>query len=242
MNKNNPKFFSKSSEVEDIESSVEHVVKSWQRRQKLQIFFSSGKQLDNHQNQKRALWRTHLSSFIESTPIHMLAISLLIGDLIFTILELSSSLEPSCTRKENEFKEDKWYHWAGISILILLSLKSAALAIGLGSSFFTRPGYVVDGAVVVAALLLEAFFGRRGGGLLAVVSLWRVVRVVESAFELSDEAIEAQIEGIVSQLERLKENNTRLLETIAEKNNIIENLQREADQCRLHFEKLYQNL
>ena len=32
-----------------------------------------------------------------------------------------------------------------------------------------------------------------------VVSLWRVVRAVESTYELSNEALEGQIEGIVRQ-------------------------------------------
>uniref|UniRef100_A0A2N9GZR0 Uncharacterized protein n=1 Tax=Fagus sylvatica TaxID=28930 RepID=A0A2N9GZR0_FAGSY len=104
--------------------------------------------------------------------------------------------------------------------------------VGLGSSFFRRPGYVLDGAVLMGALVLEVFLERKGGGLLVVVSLWRVVRVVESAFELSDEAIEAQIEAIVSQFEALREENRRLLETIAEKDKMIEKLKEEVDQCR----------
>ena len=57
-----------------------------------------------------------------------------------------------------------------------------------------------------------------------MVSFWRVVRVLESAFELSDEAIEAQIEGIVCQFEALREENRRLLESIGEKDKIIEML------------------
>lgn len=107
-----------------------------------------------------------------------------------------------------------------------------ALAVGLGSSFFRRPGNVVDGVVLIGALVLEAFLEKKGGGLLVVVSLWRVVRVVESAFELSDEAIEAQIEGIVCQFEALKEENTRLLETVDEKERMIDKLQKELDQYR----------
>jgi predicted RNase H-like nuclease (RuvC/YqgF family) len=63
-----------------------------------------------------------------------------------------------------------------------------------------------------------------------VVSFWRVVRVVESPFELIDETIEAQIEGIVCQFEALREENIRLLESIGEKDKIIEMLQEELDQ------------
>ncbi|KAJ6329332.1 hypothetical protein OIU77_010918 [Salix suchowensis] len=142
-------------------------------------------------------WRNHLIKLLESTPAHVFAIALLLLDLILTILELSSSLL-SCAPEEDSNKE-------------------------LGKSL--RPGYVVDGAVVIGALFLETFLEGKGGGLLVVVSLWRVVRLVESAFELSDEAIEAQIEGIVSQFEALSNENTRLLKTVAEKVCMIETLQ-----------------
>lgn len=106
--------------------------------------------------------------------------------------------------------------------------------VALGGSFFRRPGYVVDGVVLIVALMLEAFLEKMGGGLVVLVSLWRVVRVVESAFELSDEAIEAQIEGILCQFQTLKDENTRLLGVIDEKNEVIEKLQAEIDQCFRH--------
>lgn len=90
----------------------------------------------------------------------------------------------------------------------------------------------MDAVVVAGALVLEGFLERKGGGLLVVVSLWRIVRVIESAFELSDDAIEAQIEGIVGQFEVLKEENRRLLEIIDEKDRDIEKLREDLDHCR----------
>lgn len=221
-----------SISIEIVESSVNNLIKSWYRRQKWKHFFNPREQDSNG-----APWRKHLTEFLESTPVRVIAISLLLLDLTLTILELSSSLL-SCFPGENKI-EQAWYHWAGIVLLSLLSAKSIALAVGLGGFFFRRPGYVVDGAVVLGALFLETFLERKGGGLLVVVCLWRVVRVVESAYELSDEAIEAQIEGIVCQFEALREENRRLMETIAEKDNmieklqkIIEKLQEELNQCR----------
>ncbi|KAK4764922.1 hypothetical protein SAY86_026012 [Trapa natans] len=56
---------------------------------------------------------------------------------------------------------------------------------------------------------MESFLEGKGGGLLVVVSLWRILRVVESAFELSDKAIETQIKEIRQQLESLRENKSR---------------------------------
>ncbi|RVW24261.1 hypothetical protein CK203_047112 [Vitis vinifera] len=218
--------------IESIESSLQNLIKNWQRRQRWQRWkhvFSS-RQQDNLGHHKRAPWRIHLASFLESTPVHVFSICLLLTDLIFTVLELSSSLL-SCSTKENK-KGETWYHWVGIGILGLLCIKSIALAIALGFSFFWRPGYVVDGAVVIGALFLEAFLEGKGGGLLVVVSLWRVVRVVESVFELSDEAIEAQIEAVLREFEALRGENRRLLEVIGEKDKLIEKLQEELDHCK----------
>ncbi|KAJ1435481.1 Voltage-gated hydrogen channel 1 [Sesbania bispinosa] len=128
--------------------------------------------------------------------------------------------------------EAKYFHWIGIGILSLLSAKTIALLVGLGSSFFKHPGFVMDGVVAIGALFMETFLERKGGGLLVMVSLWRVIRVVESVFELSDEAIEAQIAGIVCQFEALKEENMSLLEMIHEKDKTIEKLKEDLDKCR----------
>ncbi|KAJ6343465.1 hypothetical protein OIU76_005245 [Salix suchowensis] len=194
---------SDSISVEIVENSVQNLIKSWNRRQKW-MHLCNPRQAVLDLNTEP--WRNHLIKFLESTPAHVFAIALLLLDLILTILELSSSLL-SCAPEEDSSNKELGKLW------------------GLGRSFFKRPGYVVDGAVVIGALFLETFLEGKGGGLLVVVSLWRVVRLVESAFELSDEAIEAQIEGIVSQFEALSNENTRLLKTVAEKVCMIETLQ-----------------
>lgn len=83
---------------------------------------------------------------------------------------------------------------------------------------------MMDGSVVIGALVLEGFFEKKGGGLVVVVMLWRIIRVLESAFELSDEAIEAQIEVIICQFEAISQENRRLLET-------VQKLKDDLDQC-----------
>ncbi|XP_015887126.3 uncharacterized protein LOC107422218 [Ziziphus jujuba] len=214
-----------------LESSVQTLIKNWCRRQKWHKFLNPKEQ--NHViNNNKSPWRTHLSNFLESTPVRVTVMFLLLLDLIFTTLELSSSLL-SC-KPNNMTKTDKqtWFHWVGISILAIVFSRTAGLALGLGSEFLRRPGYVVDGVVLIGALVLEAFMEKKGGGFLVVVSLWRVVRVIETAFELSDEAIEAQIEGIICQFETLREENRRLTETIAEKDIIISDLKDDLDKCR----------
>ncbi|KAE8713561.1 NAD(P)-linked oxidoreductase superfamily protein [Hibiscus syriacus] len=91
---------------------------------------------------------------------------------------------------------------------ILDVTKTVALAVVLGpGGFLRRPGYVVDGVVVIGALVLEAVVEAKGGGLLV-------------------------IEGIVCQFEELRDENSRLLETIARKDEIIEMMEKEVDQFR----------
>ncbi|CAN0898644.1 hypothetical protein LINGRAHAP2_LOCUS19827 [Linum grandiflorum] len=127
----------------------------------------------------------------------------------------------------------EWFHWVEIGIMSLLCAKLLALFVAIGpTAFFGRPGYVIDGVVVVGALVMEGILEGKGGGLVVVVSLWRVVRVVESAFELSDEAIEAMIEGIVMEFETLKAENAMLLETIAERDRTIMMLQEIVDKLQ----------
>ncbi|GMI90095.1 hypothetical protein like AT1G10800 [Hibiscus trionum] len=210
--------------IESVEISIQTLIKNWYKRQQWHHMFNP-----RLSSPSKAPWRDQLAKFLESIQIRVLAISLLLADLILTVLELSSTLV-SCS--EN-VEKSAWFHWVGISILALLSAKMVALAVALGpGGFLRRPGYVVDGIVVVGALVLEAAVEAKGGGLLVIVSLWRVVRVVESAMELSDEAIEAQIEAIVCQFEALRDENSRLLDTIARKDQIIEMLEEEVNQYR----------
>ncbi|KAF4383482.1 hypothetical protein G4B88_000182 [Cannabis sativa] len=230
---------------ESLQTSIQNLLKNWRRRQqwKKLFFITQSNQLNP------APWRKKLTDFLESKKIRYISIFLILVDLILTTLELSSSLI-SCDENKHNNKNvnnhnhseaerlgpTKWYHWVGIAILGLLFSKTVAMAVGLRSAILRRPGYVVDGVVLAVALVLEIFLEGKGGGFLVVVSLWRVVRVVESAFELSDDAIEAQIKSIVAQFESLREENMRLLEVNEEKDKMIEKLVQDLERCRKPLE------
>uniref|UniRef100_A0A7N0TJD3 Voltage-gated hydrogen channel 1 n=1 Tax=Kalanchoe fedtschenkoi TaxID=63787 RepID=A0A7N0TJD3_KALFE len=204
----------------DVESSVQDLVKVMKRRKRFDHLFDSNSDSQSGNS---------LTRFLESNPIRIITIVLLTCDLILTILELSSSIV-SCSRSHESRSREvrhRFYHWAGTAIVSILLTKSVALAVGLGVSFFKRPGYLLDGVVLVLALVLEVGFEESGGGLIVVVSLWRVVRIVEGAFELSDEAIERKIEVILSQLEVVKEENMALKNEMKEKERAISELQQE---------------
>ncbi|PKI48003.1 uncharacterized protein LOC116194422 [Punica granatum] len=192
--------------IELIESSVAKLIRKWNRRKRWQLLFSSSTTGESPPQALNAAapWRNTLVQFLESNPVHIVSILLLVSDVVLTTLELSSSFLSDCTAKRDRV-EDLWYHRVGISILCVLLGKSLGLALALGASFFTRPGYIVDGSVLIGAIFMETFLEGKGGGLLVMVSLWRVLRLVESAFELSDDAIEAQIKEILLQLESLRE-------------------------------------
>ncbi|KAK9078976.1 hypothetical protein SSX86_000645 [Deinandra increscens subsp. villosa] len=208
-----------------INISIQNLIKSCKRRQKWEFFSGSTKQSSNSQSP----WRNNLTCFLESTPVHVIAITLLVVDLVMVVLELSKTIVSCPASKRINKNVDVWYHWIGVGILVILATKSVALLVGCGSSFFKRPGLVADGVVLTGALLSEILMERVGVGLIVVVSLWRVLRVVESVFELSDEAIEAQITSILCQFQLLQEENEKLNKIISEKDDIIEELQEQLD-------------
>ncbi|RZC56285.1 hypothetical protein C5167_015142 [Papaver somniferum] len=217
-----------------IENSVNSLVKNWKRRRKWQLVFGNQEHAaDDHNRRNRAPWRVCLGKFMESTPVHIASLILLLIDLVLTVLDISTSLV-SCKAKTDE-EENEVFHWIGIAILSVLTLKVLVSVVAWGTSFFKRPGNVIDGVVVISALILE-FVKENWAGLLVVVSIWRVVRVVESVFELSDEAIEAKIEGIQRQFEDLRNENQSLRDEIAKNSEKIAELEKELDELR--FKKI----
>lgn len=218
--------------LENVEFSIQNLIKSWCRRQKWRILclFSSRKQQQDLTSIEPQ-WRIALTNFLESYQVHLFTIFLLSLDIVLMSLELSSSLL-SCTSVKKTENKDEWFRWGGTAILSILAVKSMALAVAMGKTFFRQPGCVMDGAVAILALVLQVFLDRKGTGFIVVVSLWRVLRVVETAFELSDEAIEVQIDGIINQFQDLSKENRTLLETLAEKDEVIKKLEEELNRFR----------
>ncbi|KAI3951154.1 hypothetical protein MKW98_028558 [Papaver atlanticum] len=205
-----------------IENSVNSLVKNWKTRRKWQLVFGNQEPATDDQNGRN-----------RSTPVHIGSLILLLIDLVLTVLDISTSLV-SCKAKKDE-EENEVFHWIGIAILSVLTLKVLVSVVASGISFFKRPGNVIDGVVVISALILE-FVKENWAGLLVVVSIWRVVRVVESVFELSDEAIEAKIQGIQRQFEDLRNENQSLRDERAKNSEKIAELEKESDELR--FKKI----
>lgn len=190
----------------------------------------------NHSSQPA--WRAKLADRLESKQAHAIAIVLLLTDLTLTTLELKSSLLSCKASNTGENRQEghettPWYHWLGVVILGLLWAKTAVLAAALGwPELRRRPGLAVDAVALSVAIAMEMFLEKRGGGLVVIVSLWRVVRVVESAFEITDDAIAARIEDVESLAEGLREENRRLEKVVGEKDEMIEKLREDLDLCK----------
>lgn len=222
-----------------IEFSIQNLIKSWCRRRKwLQLCIFSSKQQQQELISIEPQWRITLSEFLESYQVHLFTIFLLSLDIILMSLELSSSLL-SCTSVSKTETENQWFRWGGTAILSLLAAKSMVLAVAMGKSFFRQPGCVMDGSVAIIALILQVLVDKKGTGFIVVVSLWRVLRVVETAFELSDEAIEVQIDGIISQFQALSKENRSLLETLAEKDEVIKTLEEELNRHKENVDIIF---
>ncbi|CAD5312352.1 unnamed protein product [Arabidopsis thaliana] len=218
--------------VDNVEFSIQNLIKSWCRRRKWrQLCNFSPKQQQEELISINQQWRITLSNFLESYQVHLFTIFLLSLDIILTSLELSSSLL-SCTSVKKTETQNEWFRWGGTVILSILAVKSMALVVAMGKSFFKQPGCVMDGTLAIVALILQVLLEKKGTGFIVVVSLWRVLRVVETAFELSDEAIEVQIDGIISQFQALSKENRTLLETLAEKDEVIKMLEEELNRFK----------
>ncbi|CAN8294342.1 unnamed protein product [Cochlearia groenlandica] len=221
--------------VENVEFSIQNLIQSWCRRRKWRkLFIFCSKQHQQELISNKPQWRITLTEFLESYQVHIFTIFLLSLDIILTSIELSSSLL-SCTsvNKTKTKTENEWFGWGGTAILSILAIRSMALAAAMGKSFFRQPGCVMDGVVAIIALILQVFLDKKGTGFIVVVSLWRVLRVVETAFEISDEAIEMQIDGLIRQFQDLSKENKSLLENLAEKDEVIKKLEEELNLINL---------
>ncbi|ESQ35768.1 hypothetical protein EUTSA_v10009458mg, partial [Eutrema salsugineum] len=225
--------------VENVEFSIQNLIKSWCRRRKWrQVFIFSTEKQQQELISIEPQWRITLTEFLESYQVHLFTIFVLSLDIILMSLELSSSLL-SCTSVKKTENKEEWFRWGGTAILSILAIKSMALAVAMGKSFFRQPGCVMDGVVAVIALILQVFLDRKGTGFIVVVSLWRVLRVVETAFELSDEAIQVQIDIIISQFQALSKENRSLLESLAEKDEVIKKLHEELNRLKENVDILF---
>lgn len=198
-------------DFDELKGSLEKISNAWEREKKANLNFVPG----HIEGDTRAQWRKDLAEALESTPAHVLIVSLLLVDLFATAIDILKTIHnktidlDSCTALLEDClcvdhfpKTEPWeiVFWISIVILTVLSVNIFLLLVAFGLYFFRHPGYILDAFVVGTALILEIFLDTDTVGLLVVLTLWRIVRVAHGIFEVTDEAWEKEIKKFENML------------------------------------------
>eukprot|EP01018_Ginkgo_biloba_P022727 Gb_08709 [translate_table: standard] len=227
-----------NSDPTDIQELQEFTKHEWQKKR------IKGTQwwqrLDPGKGRKRAPWRNQLGKFLESTPLHAGILTLLLVDLLATSLDILTTMRNKshdlnnctallescqCVSHFEESKSMEFLHWIGIVILGLLLFNVGGLLLAFGVSFFRHPGYVLDLLVLTTALCLEILLDADTAGLLVILTLWRIVRVAQGIFEVTDEAMEQEIHKLEGQSKALEAENRQMQSLLNEKDRKIAQLE-----------------
>lgn len=237
--KTNPPPAPRPSDFEGIQDSIELIKEEWQKRRKVIRWWQH---LLPVQGRQRAQWRKRLGEFLESTPIHVGTLILLLIDLMATAVDLLKTLHNKsrdlnhctallescqCVSQFERSQSFEFLYWVGIVILSLLLLNVGGLLVAFGVSFFCHPGYVLDLLVLTTALCLEIFLDAETAGLLVILNLWRIVRVAHGIFEVTDDAMESEVHNIEVQFESLQSKNRDMQELLQQKDQRIAELEQE---------------
>lgn len=237
--KTNPPPAPRPSDFEGIQDSIELIKEEWQKRRKVIRWWQH---LLPVQGRQRAQWRKRLGEFLESTPIHVGTLILLLIDLMATAVDLLKTLHNKsrdlnhctallescqCVSQFERSQSFEFLYWVGIVILSLLLLNVGGLLVAFGASFFCHPGYVLDLLVLTTALCLEIFLDAETAGLLVILNLWRIVRVAHGIFEVTDDAVESEVHNIEVQFESLQSKNRDMQELLQQKDQRIAELEQE---------------
>jgi len=227
------------SDLGGLRDSIELIKEEWQKRRKVVRWWQH---LLPVQGCRRAQWRKRLGEFLESAPIHVGTLILLLIDLLSTAVDLLKTLHNKsrdlnhctallescqCVSEFERSQSIEFLYWVGIVILSILLLNVGGLLVAFGASFFCHPGYVLDLLVLTTALCLEIFLDAQTAGLLVILNLWRIVRVAHGIFEVTDDAMESEIHNIEVQFEDLQSKNRDMQELLQQKDQRIAELELE---------------
>ncbi|GLJ36701.1 hypothetical protein SUGI_0738570 [Cryptomeria japonica] len=232
-----------SSQLED---SIERIKNEWKHRRKITDWCR--KHIAPQEPGERDSWRNRLGEFLESTPVHVATLILLLIDLLATAVDILKTLHNKshdlnkctalveschCVAHFQRSESLEFLYWVGIVILSLLLLNVGGLLVAFGFSFFGHPGYILDLVVLTTALCLEIFLDAQTAGLLVILTLWRIVRVAHGIFEVTDDAMESEIHNIETQFEALESNNKQMQQLLQDKDAKIAQLELQLQQSQM---------
>lgn len=224
-----------------LQDSIELIKEEWQKKRKVIRWWQHLLPL---QGRQRAQWRKRLGEFLESTPVHIGTLILLLIDLMATAVDLLKTLHNKsrdlnhctallescqCVSQFERSQSIEFLYWVGIVILSLLLVNVGGLLVSFGFSFFCHPGYVLDLLVLTTALCLEIFLDAQTAGLLVILNLWRIVRVAHGIFEVTDDAMESEIHNIEEQFEALQSKTRDMQELLQQKDQRIAELEQKTE-------------
>eukprot|EP00897_Mesotaenium_endlicherianum_P004774 jgi/Mesen1/4324/ME000022S03608 len=178
----------------------------------------------NEAGENRSQWRKQLGENLERKEIHIFLIVLLLIDLAAVIYDVLETIH-SKAEDVNQLKSllalcynDKAacaaFHpsttspvsfYISITILLIFLVNVILLLLAWGWTFFLHFGYVLDFVVVVVAIALEFCADEEAAGIIAIATLWRIVRVMHGIFEVTDEKFEAELKEVEERVDRLEE-------------------------------------
>lgn len=222
----------KGAAFDELRATLTRLTNEWRgrasRRKQGRHSSGGGRDADQAQGQRRA-WRKALGRMLESTLAHVFIITLLMLDLIATVVDVLHTLHNDshdlslcvalveagqCSSSFDLSESWEFLYWIGIGVLCVLALNLLGLLIAFGLSFFRHPGYVLDLLVVATALCLEIFLDTETAGLLVILNLWRIVRVAHGVFEVTDEAWEKKIQQLEARIQAVEAAHLDDLQTI----------------------------
>ncbi|CEM07561.1 unnamed protein product [Vitrella brassicaformis CCMP3155] len=175
-------------------------------------------------------WRGRLALILDSRVYIFFMLAVLGIDVIVVLLELLAlegvfGGEGACAFKKEGLAHggekghgeghstyetiEHTLHIIGLTILCIFNLDVLLHLVAFGWRFFYHLGYVTDLLVAPTSLALELYFPS-AGSLIAVVRMWRIVRIVHGIAIMQDEFGKEKLHALKEVLEELRVENNKL--------------------------------
>jgi len=129
-----------------------------------------------------------LASKIESKPVHIIVVTLVLLDLliILTDLSLQSFYPMEEEAPDAVHTAEKALAWTSVTILSIFTLEQFVKLAVFGPRYFLKVWHAIDAFVIITSLILEILLrgpSREVASLLIIFRLWRLVRIMHALAE-----------------------------------------------------------
>jgi hypothetical protein len=129
-----------------------------------------------------------LAKKLESRPVHILIVALVLLDLTLILTDLSmSSFYPNEEEAPEAVRSaSNVFAWISVGILSVFTLEQLSKFVVFGPAYFFKFWHALDAFIIIASLVLEVVLrgaAREVTSLLVIFRLWRLVRIMHSIAE-----------------------------------------------------------